>query len=45
MTLQDHERRIAERALAEHNGNITDAAKALGVSRRWLHYRLKEWRE
>jgi Nif-specific regulatory protein len=44
MTLQDHERRIAERALAEHNGNITEAAKALGVSRRWLHYRLKEWR-
>jgi len=44
MTLQDHERRIVERALAEHNDNITDAAKALGVSRRWLHYRLKEWR-
>lgn len=44
MTLQDHERRIVERALAEHQDNITDAAKALGVSRRWLHYRLKEWR-
>lgn len=45
MTLQDHERRIVERALAEHQDNITEAAKALGVSRRWLHYRLKEWRE
>jgi len=44
MTLQDHERRIVERALAEHNGNVTEAAKELGVSRRWLHYRLKEWR-
>jgi Nif-specific regulatory protein len=44
VTLQDHERRIVERALAEHNDNVTEAAKALGVSRRWLHYRLKEWR-
>ncbi|MDZ7360337.1 MAG: sigma 54-interacting transcriptional regulator [candidate division KSB1 bacterium] len=44
MTLRDHERRLVERALAEHNGSITEAAKALGVSRRWLHYRLKEWR-
>jgi len=44
MSLQDHERRLVERALAEHDGNITEAAKALGVSRRWLHYRLKEWR-
>jgi len=44
MTLQDHERRIVERVLAEHHDNITEAAKALGVSRRWLHYRLKEWR-
>ena len=45
MTLQDHERRIVERALAEHQDNVTEAAKALGVSRRWLHYRLKEWRK
>ena len=42
-TLRDHERRVVERILHEHNGNVTEAAKALGVSRRWLHYRLKEW--
>ncbi len=42
-TLRDHERRVVERILQEHEGNVTEAAKALGVSRRWLHYRLKEW--
>ncbi|MEK7728273.1 MAG: sigma-54-dependent Fis family transcriptional regulator, partial [candidate division KSB1 bacterium] len=42
-TLRDHERRVVERILQEHNGNVTEAAKALGVSRRWLHYRIKEW--
>jgi Nif-specific regulatory protein len=42
-TLRDHERRVVERTLQEHGGNVTEAAKALGVSRRWLHYRLKEW--
>ncbi|KAA0225108.1 sigma-54-dependent Fis family transcriptional regulator [candidate division KSB1 bacterium] len=42
-SLRDHERRIVERVLQQHQGNVTEAAKALGVSRRWLHYRLKEW--
>lgn len=42
-TLRDYERRLVEKVLQEHQGNVTDAAKALGVSRRWLHYRLKEW--
>jgi Nif-specific regulatory protein len=42
-TLADYERRVVERVLQEHQGSITEAAKALGVSRRWLHYRLKEW--
>lgn len=42
-TLREFERRFVERVLAKHNGNITETAKALGVSRRWLHYRLKEW--
>ncbi len=42
-SLADHERRAVERALQQHNGNVTEAAKSLGVSRRWLHYRLKEW--
>jgi Nif-specific regulatory protein len=42
-SLRDHERRTVERVLQQHQGNVTEAAKALGVSRRWLHYRLKEW--
>jgi Nif-specific regulatory protein len=43
-TLRDFERRMVERILQAHRGNVTEAAKALGVSRRWLHYRLKEWK-
>jgi Nif-specific regulatory protein len=42
-SLRDYERRTVERVLQQHQGNVTEAAKALGVSRRWLHYRLKEW--
>lgn len=30
-------------ALAQHGGNRTRAARALGISRRTLHYRLKEY--
>jgi Nif-specific regulatory protein len=41
--LRDFERRFVENVLHKHNGNITETAKALDVSRRWLHYRLKEW--
>jgi Nif-specific regulatory protein len=44
-TLADFERRAVERALQEHDGNVTEAAKALGVSRRWLHYRIKSWQQ
>jgi Nif-specific regulatory protein len=44
-TLADFERRVVERALQEHHGNVTEAAKALGVSRRWLHYRIKDWQQ
>jgi transcriptional regulator with PAS, ATPase and Fis domain len=40
--VRDAEREIIERVLAEHNGNRTHAAKALGISRRTLQYKLKE---
>jgi DNA-binding NtrC family response regulator len=43
--LHDTERRQIERALAESNGNITEAAKKLGISRRTLHRKLKSFRD
>ncbi|MBN2012090.1 sigma 54-interacting transcriptional regulator [candidate division KSB1 bacterium] len=43
--LKDFERQLVERTLSETNGNITETAAQLGVSRRWLHYRLKEWKD
>jgi Nif-specific regulatory protein len=45
LPLKEIERRAVERALEEHDGNVSATARALDVSRRWLHYKLKEWRE
>jgi len=42
-TLRDHERAIVLQTLADMEGNKTRTAEVLGVSLRWLHYRLKEW--
>ena len=42
--LHDTERRQIERALAESGGNITEAARKLGISRRTLHRKLKSFR-
>jgi transcriptional regulator of acetoin/glycerol metabolism len=42
--LHDTERRQIERALAESNGNVTEAAKKLGISRRTLHRKLKSFK-
>ncbi len=42
-TLADFERQIIELTLAEMGGNRTRTAERLGVSLRWLQYRLKEW--
>ena len=42
-TLEDLERGIIEAALAANDGNRTRTAEQLGVSLRWLQYRLKEW--
>ncbi len=41
--LKEFERSLVERTLQESNGNVSQAARVLGVSRRWLHYRIKEW--
>ncbi len=43
MTLADFERQIIEATLAEMGGNRTRTAEKLGVSLRWLQYRIKEW--
>ena len=42
-TLRDFEKKLVMKTLAENNKNISKTAKVLEVSRRWLHYRLKEW--
>ena len=44
LTLKDLERQLVRKTLNSTNENITEAARILGVSRRWLHYRLKEWK-
>jgi DNA-binding NtrC family response regulator len=43
--LNDTRERLMERALAESKGNITEAARKLGISRRTLHRKLKAMRE
>lgn len=43
MSLKDFERQIVQKTLAENDNNISRTAEQLGVSRRWLHYRIKEW--
>ncbi len=43
VTLADFERQLIETTLAEMNGNRTRTAEKLGVSLRWLQYRIKEW--
>ncbi len=43
-TLAGFERKVIETTLAETGGNRTRAAERLGVSLRWLQYRLKEWK-
>ena len=43
LTLEEFERKLVEKTLAETGGNRTRTAEKLGVSLRWLQYRLKEW--
>lgn len=44
-TLADHDRRVVQEALARHGGNISRAARDLGVSRGLLYRRMAAWRE
>lgn len=43
VSLKEAERRLVLRTLDECGGNISETARVLGVSRRWLHYKMKEW--
>jgi len=43
MTVEDAERQLIAQALKETNGNRTKAAQRIGVSRRTLHRKLKEY--
>jgi DNA-binding NtrC family response regulator len=43
--LEETEQRLIERAMAETGGNVTEAARKLGISRRTLHRKLKAARE
>jgi DNA-binding NtrC family response regulator len=43
-SLEDLERAAVERALEQHHGNRTHAAKTLGISVRTLQRKLKAWR-
>ncbi len=42
-TLKDYEREIVLKTLDDSGGNKTKTAEILGVSLRWLHYKLNEW--
>ncbi|MDP9931357.1 transcriptional regulator of acetoin/glycerol metabolism [Variovorax paradoxus] len=44
-TLREHSRKLIEDALAAQGGNVSQAARQLGVSRGTLYRRLREWRE
>jgi len=44
-SLKEHERDIVLKILEECGGNRTKTAEILGVSLRWLHYKLTEWKE
>ena len=41
MTLEEVERYLIERALSAHSGNVTEAARVLGLSRSALYRRLQ----
>jgi transcriptional regulator with PAS, ATPase and Fis domain len=43
MSLEEMERQLIESTLEELGGNRRRTAEKLGVSLRWLQYRLKEW--
>jgi sigma-54 dependent transcriptional regulator, acetoin dehydrogenase operon transcriptional activator AcoR len=44
-TLREHSRKLIEEALAAQGGNVSQAARQLGVSRGTLYRRIRGWRE
>ncbi len=44
-TLEDVVRRVVEQTLRDTGGNVTHAATRLGVSRRWIQYKQKQWQD
>ncbi|MCG8619190.1 MAG: sigma 54-interacting transcriptional regulator, partial [Desulfobacterales bacterium] len=40
----DNEKEILTRVMARHNGNISQSAKALGISRQLLYYKIKKFK-
>ena len=44
MSLDEVERLLIQKALARYNGNVSHAAKALGLSRSALYRRLERYR-
>jgi Nif-specific regulatory protein len=43
MALEEVSRTLLEKTLDAYSGNKTKAAEAMGVSLRWIHYKMKEW--
>lgn len=43
MTLDEVSRALLEKTLRACDGNKTRAAEQMGVSLRWIHYKIKEW--
>ncbi len=43
-TLKEHEKELVMRCLKDNGNNKTRTAQELGVSLRWLHYKLAEWK-
>lgn len=42
-TIEEVSRSLLEKTLRAYDGNKTRAAEAMGVSLRWIHYKMKEW--
>ncbi|MFT4195237.1 helix-turn-helix domain-containing protein [Ottowia sp.] len=43
VTLRDHNRKLIEETLAAHEGNVSQAARQLRISRGTLYRRMREW--
>ncbi|NQT34311.1 sigma 54-interacting transcriptional regulator [bacterium] len=44
-TLKDYEKEVVQKTLEDCGNNKTKTAEILGVSLRWLHYKLNEWKK